>query len=183
MRVRLVVPGLRLEFVGDEALFDRTVAPLLDAAAGRRFAAGPTDAAADPAPAAAPGSPAGGDAEAPPESEAAAVESAAPAGFVPTSPQFSGYLKKVGARASDPDQQLVAFAFYLYNYEDTRDFDAETLLGCFEAVGLPTPEAIEERLGALCDRQRFLARLDGDGRFELTPKGVNYVKTRLLGAI
>lgn len=179
VRVRWIVGALRIEFTGDEALFERTVAPLLLAAC-RQPAEGGSPERESPAraPAAAPPEPAppGEEPDDPPAGEDAS-------GFVPRSPRFSRFLQQVGSRAANPEQQLVAFAFYLWNYEDRRQFDRETLLGCFEAVGLPAPEGLTDRIQVLCERKRFLARVGDNGLLQLTTKGVNYVKTRLLGAV
>lgn len=181
VRVRLVVGGLRLEFSGEEALFEHLVSPLVEAAYRRAAGLAPARGGSSPVSVGSPAhdeAPVGGSE---PEAEAAPPQKAEDEGYVPQSSQFSSFLRKVGARAANPEQQLVAFAFYLWNYEDRQRFDAEALQGCFRAVGLPAPDPLDSRLADLCDRKRFFARVGGDdGQLELTSKGVNYVKTRLL---
>ncbi len=174
VRVRLVIDGVRLEFRGDEALFERSVSALVEEAyrgkwGPRGDAAEPTD---PPAPAVA----------APAEDADPSPDRAEP-GFTPQSTKFSSFLRQVGERAATPAQQVTAFAFYLWNYEDRRQFGSEEIEGCFRAVGMQPPEPLGACLADLCERKRFLAPVEGNGQLELTPKGVNYVKTRLLSAL
>lgn len=157
VRVRVMLGDLHLAFEGTEAFYAEHIEPLVEAAV--------------PSPAAVV-----------PPVEAPAVEPAAPDGFVPASAQFSSFVQRVGPRAAKPDQQVMAFAFYLWNYERKESFGSEEVTGCFKALGLPVPEPLGDRLTTLCERKRFLEPQGAADAYALTPKGVNYVKNRLLAS-
>ena len=161
VHVQLELGHVSLEFQGSQAFFDRWIDPLVQAACGR-------DAA---------------EAEAEPRAEAP-TPVPAPEGYRPRSPHFASFLQQVGPRAGKPEQQAMAFAFFLWNYERKEACTADEVEGCFRAVGIEPPDDLDARLGALRDKQRFLSAAeagdDGEARFALTTKGRNYVKNRLL---
>jgi hypothetical protein len=180
VRVHVRLGSIRLEYEGDQSFYEKHVEALVAAAA----AAGPREAR-----------PAGGDGAAreavrPPAREArpggapapAASEGSprvAPASFVPQSGEFGRFLRRIGREATQPDQQVVGIAFYLWLYEKRERFGLDELEGCFRAVGLTLPEGIDGILVDLSDRKRFLEPA-GEGTWRLSRKGENYVKTRLL---
>ena len=195
VRVRLRMDELRLEFEGEQHFFDRWVAPLVEAAyvrrgeapveAGSRVHASVSDEsilndvhaqgsdtsdtsdASDQAPAPAP---------------APALEPAAPPeGYRPNSAHFARFVRQVGERAAKPDQQVMAFAFFLWNYEQVETWGVDEIRGCFGAVGLPVPDDLLDIIADLTTRRRFLESSDA-GVWKSTRKGVNYVKNRLLAS-
>jgi hypothetical protein len=101
-------------------------------------------------------------------------------GFQPQSAHFAQFIRQVGDRAAQPDQQIMAFGFFLWNYEKQEAFTPEHLVGCFRTLGLPVPEELDERLSVLVARKRFLQPARDEGSYRLSNKGVNYVKNRLL---
>lgn len=181
VRVRVVLGDLNLFFEGQEAFFTEHVQPLLEGAyraLGDEAELPPVESPPQDA------QPSSHGVEAPKNegaepAEAPEVEDPEP-GFEPASRQFSSFVQRVGSRAPKPDQQVMAFAFYLWNYERRASFQPDELVGCFRALALDVPEPMDERLQVLCSRKRFLRPHAQSGGFELTPKGVNYVKNRLL---
>lgn len=184
VHVRVAMRGVRLEFSGREAFFQQHVAALVAAVYGDQ--AGPTaangiatpEASADlnVAPASTEAAGRGSEAVAP---EAPAGPDT-PTGFVPSSGRFGKFLGQVGARAQNETQQIVAFAFYLWNSEERRHFSPAQIQGCFEAIGLDGPADLDACLDDLMEKKRFIQDVGIDGDYELTQKGINYVKTRLL---
>lgn len=101
--------------------------------------------------------------------------------FDPTgSPRFAPFLRQVGDRARRPDQQVMAFAFFLWNHERMPSFAPADLEACFKGIGIPAPGDLGGIVDDLVDRQRFLAPDEESGGLQLTPKGVNYAKNRLV---
>ena len=153
-----------LEFQGSQAFFDRWIEPLVAAACRTTDEPGAPEQPASPGP------------------EAAAAGDDAPPSFQPSSSHFASFLQQIGPRATTPEQQAMAFAYFLWNYERHEEFGPEELAGCFRAVGLDVPDDLDDRLVTLRDKQRFVGSAEDDpARFVLTTKGRNYVKNRLLG--
>jgi hypothetical protein len=163
VRVRLNVGRFRLEYGGSLPFFERVVDPLLErvAPSGR-----PAEAAAE----------SNGEAKPPPAPEV-------PKGYRPPSFEFGQFVQKLGAEAAEPDRQIVAFAFFLWNYEKKDVVNEDEIAGCFRAIGLQPPQRTTELYADLANRLRFLAPGDAAGTWSLTTKGANYVKTRLLGSV
>jgi hypothetical protein len=90
-------------------------------------------------------------------------------------------VRRLGPEAAEPDRQVAALAFYLWNYERRETFTLHDVEGCFAALGLPAPTDLPAIVADLVDRKRF-AEPAGEGAWRLTKKGENYVKTRLLSA-
>lgn len=180
VRVHVRLGEVRLDFTGEQSFYEKHVESLVAAAAnhGSNSAPAGTDAPkahADPAP------------KAPPAAAAASVPAALPApkpapAFVPQSGEFGRFLKRIEREATQPDQQVVGIAFYLWLYEKKETFGMAEIEGCFKAVGLPLPEGSEDIMADLTERKRFL-EIAGDGRWRLSRKGENYVKTRLLSGV
>jgi hypothetical protein len=178
VRVHVRLGAIRLDYEGDRTFYERHVERLVDAAAragkasvgappsgnGRSEAHAPAEAPAPVAAAAAPG---------------ATAERARAAGFVPQSGDFGRFLRRLGPEAGEPDRQVAAFAFYLWNYEKRETFRPEEVEGCFRAIGLPAPPDLSVLLEDLTERRRFLESAE-PGTWRLSRKGENYVKTRLL---
>lgn len=163
VRVRLNIGRFRLEYSGSLPFFERVVDPLVErvAPAGRlEEPRADTSLAAEP--------------EAAPE---------VPKGYRPPSFEFGQFVQKLGAEAAEPDRQIVAFAFFLWNYEKKDVVNEEEIAGCFRAIGLQPPQRTSELYSDLANRLRFLAPGQTEGTWSLTTKGANYVKTRLLGAV
>jgi hypothetical protein len=162
IRVRLAVGNVKLEFRGRLAFFESRIEPLVRAAYARgldvsRWAAGPG------------------------ERRAAATKPSLPV-FKPTAPaQFQRFATQVGGRASDADQRIMAFGFYLWNFERQNEFPEDQLEAFFRTVQEEPPADLPGRLADLRDRRRFLEPGEDARSWKLTPKGVNYVKNRLLG--
>lgn len=161
IRVRLNVAGFRLEYSGTLEFFERVVDPFL-----ARLA--PHSAAPEEVPAG------------PEVREPAAT---APQGYRPPSYEFGQFVQKLGSEAAAPDRQIVAFAFFLWNYEKKDVVSEEEVEGCFRAIGLPPPSDAPTHYADLAGRLRFLAPGPSPRTWSLTSKGANYVKTRLLGAV
>lgn len=114
---------------------------------------------------------------------AAGGSASAPSGpvFTPTSPQrFQQFADQVGASAASVEQRAMAFAFYLWNYERQDVFDADAIAAFFRTVHEDPPEDLDDLLAHLETARRWLEARP-DGGWQLTTKGVNYVKNRLLG--
>ncbi len=161
VRVRLQVGPVHLEFHGRRAFFEQWIEPLVHAAYHHRSME-----------------------QMPPTMTVVAqepVEEEGEASFQPSSPpQFNRFVGQVGARASDVDQRIMAFAFYLWNFERKDDFGLEQIAAFFRTVQDEPPGDLSERLEALADRKRFLEQRAEAEAWRLTSKGVNYVKNRLL---
>jgi len=140
-----------MEFVGRRAFFDRVIAPLL----------------------------------LPPPCEAAAPAAASvPRGpvWTPASPpHFVQFAAQVGARAATDEQRIMAFAFYLWNFEKKEACHLGEVEAFFRTVQLDPPADLPQCLADLAGAKRFLETL-GDDAWKLSPKGVNYVKNRLLAS-
>jgi hypothetical protein len=157
--IRLSVGGVRLEFRGSRAFFERLIEPLVNAAYARSGA---------------------------PEEQAAEAsrraEPEGPPAYRPASPlHFNQFVNQVGDRAADADQRIMAFAFYLWNFERKDEFGAAEISAFFRTVQDEPPEDLAVRLADLAERRRFMEAGGDDGAWRLTQKGVNYVKNRLLG--
>jgi hypothetical protein len=163
VRVRLNVGRFRLEYSGSLPFFERVVDPLVERVA----------------PAGQPAEAPAASAEEPPSVPAPEV----PKGYRPPSFEFGQFVQKLGAEAAEPDRQIVAFAFFLWNYEKKDVVTEEEIAGCFRAIGLQPPQKTTELYADLATRLRFLAPGSAPGTWSLTTKGANYVKTRLLGAV
>ena len=154
VHVRLAVEGIRLEFGGRRSFFEQHVASLVEAMYAR-VTAGETVERAEDGPV-----------------------------FVPSSPQqFRQFASQVGARAATVEQRIMAFAFFLWNYEKKNVFNAGDVLEFFGTVRENPPEDLDRRFENLADAKRFLIAGREAKTWRLTPKGVNYVKNRLLGAM
>lgn len=163
IRVRLDLGRFRLEYSGSLTFFERVVDPLVARVA-------PAAAAPAPAPAA-------------PEVPAPPPAAEAPLGYRPPSYEFGQFVQKLGPEAAEPDRQIVAFAFFLWNYAKKDVVTEDEVAGCFKAIGLQAPQRTQELYNDLATRLRFLVPAAAPGSWSLTTKGANYVKTRLLGAV
>ena len=189
VRVSIRLGGLSLSFAGSESFFHRHVEGLLQGALHQAAASRGLDVPC-------PGTPEGGADDAGSEREPAGdgaaggvLVDAVPKeertlppveGYQPQSGHFAQFVRQVGDRAAQADQQLMAFGFYLWNYEKLEEFDCEQLAGCYRTLGIPLPEDLAERLPVLVRRKRFLQPGRAEGTYCLSNKGVNYVKNRLL---
>ena len=179
IRIRVAVGDVEIEFRGRRRFFERRVEPLLrgcyrggsapahearpltDAAAGsQRATAGRAEEAARPA-------------SAPPPPEPV---------FHPSSPtHFQQFTGQVGDNADTVDRRIMAFAFYLWNYERQEAFEPADLEAFFRTVLEEPPQDLTDRLQGLAEQKRFLEPdASTPGAWRLTTKGVNYVKNRLL---
>jgi hypothetical protein len=187
VRVHLRLGSLRLDYEGEQSFYEKHVETLVASAAVntqrlRAKVPGATPALDAPPPAPPAAAPAPAHA-APPHAAADAPRASSrppPAGFVPQSGEFGRFVRKVQGQAQQPDQQVTAFAFYLWNYEQKQAFTAAEIEGCFKALGFPVPD-LPSILTDLTDRKRFLESASGSS-WRLSRKGENYVKTRLLAA-
>ncbi len=143
-----------MEFRGSRAFYERCIEPILcDASEGASGTSG----------------------------LAVAAPALDPPPYQPDSPvRFNRFVGQVGARAAEPDQRLMAFAFYLWNFERKDEFRGRDIAAFFRTVQDEPPEDLDERLNDLAERRRFLAAGTVPGTWRLTNKGVNYVKNRLL---
>jgi hypothetical protein len=186
VRVHIRLGTLRLAYEGSQAFYEAAVEPFVARAAhvppgggGRPGVGGRPGRSA--AVAAAPGVVHANPGTAAPPPRDPSPAAAAPDAFVPKSPEFGRFLRRLGPEAGEPDRQVVALAFYLWNYERRETFTPHEVRGCFAALGLPAPADLAAILADLTDRKRFVEGA-GDGAWRLTKKGENYVKTRLLSA-
>lgn len=166
IRLRLDLSGVGLEFQGSQAFYDRWVEPILAATCQR-----PVSEPAAPV-------------ETPPAASSS-VPDAEPdrAIFQPQSPtRFQQYVAQVGDRAATTEQQVMAFGFYLWNYEKRNVFGWDDLQGFFAMMRQDVPDDLEALIEDLNGRKRFLEAAD-ERQWKLTTKGVNYVKNRLLGSV
>ncbi|MCC7138435.1 MAG: hypothetical protein IT460_08435 [Planctomycetes bacterium] len=174
VRVHVRLGTLRLDYEGARAFYESKVEALVASAASRGTGGAPVveSAAAMSAAASAP---------APVDPPPAPPTPPPPSGFVPKTPEFGRYLRRLGPEAGEPDRQVVALGFYLWNYERREAFGRVEIEGCFKALGLPAPKDLDAVFADLTDRKRFLETV-GEGAYRLSKKGENYVKTRLLSA-
>jgi hypothetical protein len=163
VRIRLNLGRFRLEYSGSLAFFERVVDPLVTRVA-------PAAAHAEPDPSEAPAM------DRPEDGDGAA-------GYRPPSFEFGQFVQKLGAEAAEPDRQIVAFAFFLWNYAKKDVVTEDEIAGCFKAIGLQPPQRTAELYSDLANRLRFLTPAAAAGSWSLTTKGANYVKTRLLGSV
>ncbi len=185
IRVALKLQRFSLEYGGSLAFFERVIDPLLVNLApypGREpqaVATSPRTAQQRLAPeraAAAAGPRVAGE-------DAAAASVAVPRGYRPTSPEFGAFIQKLGPEAGEPDRQILAFAFYLWNYEKKDRVRETEIESCFRALGLEPPREAARLYADLFQRLRFLQPGEESGTWTLTTKGANYVRTRLLGTL
>jgi hypothetical protein len=170
VRVQVRIGSVRLTFEGDQSFYEAHVESLLAAAAGK-----PVPVPSAPrVPAVPPVTPPPSPSPVP-----AAVRTAERPAWTPSSGDFGRYIRRLGSEAGEPDRQVVAFAFYLWNYERRETFGRGEIAACFQALHLPTPEPLDPILEDLTERKRFLEHVGGDA-WRLSKKGENYVKTRLL---
>lgn len=211
IRTRLQLPGFRMEYQGARLFFTRVIEPLLDgvghasvlraeppAAAAAHAGDGPrtagsggpgtpaaspsAQAQAEAAWSAAPGrSAAVPEGAEPPRPQAAAPGSSA-RGYRPPSSEFGPFVHRLGPEAAESDRQILAFAFFLWNYEKRDVISEDEVEGCFRALGLMPPSNAPDLYESLSSRQRFLLPGPKPLTWVLTTKGANYVKTRLLGS-
>ena len=156
VRIRIAVGSTRLEYEGSRAFFDRAIAPLMDALAG--------------------GTAASADDEGAPLSPAPVVDAWTPA----SSQHFAQFASQVGDRAAAVDQRIMAFAFYLWNFEKQDVCTRAQIEAFFRTVHEEPPADLGERLEGLCRAKRFLEAVSPD-LWRMSTKGLNYVKNRLLG--
>lgn len=186
IRMRLHLGTFRLEYSGSLAFYQRVLEPLLGGPAARAplgrgpeslepMGPGPAK-VAEPTPAAvpAPVSPE------PPPSAPRGVVAVPDRGYRPPSAEFGPFVQRLGSEAAEPDRQVVAFAFFLWNYAKKDVIAEEEIAGCFRALGLPPPANLPDLAFGVAQRLRFLAPGPSTGTWTLTTKGANYVKTRLL---
>lgn len=182
IRVSVRLHGFDLHYEGSLAFFERVVDPFLAQVAPypKRGSAAREGAPREGVePGAAQVAPTGSGAEV----EGLAAATAPPPGYRPTSPEFRAFLQRLGPEAGEPDRQVLAMAFYLWNYEKKDHVREDEVEGCFRAVGLAPPEGLETICSDLAQRLRFLLPGPEPRSWTLTQKGANYVKTRLLGAM
>ncbi len=150
VRLRIVTGTTRMAFEGRRAFFDRVIAPLLPAP--------PTAVEASPS---------------------RRAEARGPAWTPASPPHFVQFAAQVGARAATPDQRIMAFAFYLWNFEKREECTRSDVESFFRTVQQEPPADLTDRLADLAGVKRFLESTRPDA-WRLSPKGVNYVKNRLL---
>ena len=163
VRIRVSAGNVRLEYEGSQRFFDRLIAPLVAAAYRKAGMVG--------------GEESGQDVTGP-------VHAEVPRGpiFQPSSPQhFRQFAGQVGARAATVDQRIMAFGFYLWNFERQDEIGGGDIRSFFHTVHEDPPQDLDERLTALSEQKRFLEVGTTANSWRLTTKGVNYVKNRLLG--
>jgi hypothetical protein len=168
VRIRLAIGAVRLEYSGTRSFFERLVEPLVEAAYQKSAEGGIASS------------------EAPAESAGPDPVDTVPAGpiFHPGSPaQFNQYAGQVGKNAATVEQRIMAFAFYLWNYERQEEFSAVDIEAFFGTVLEEPPEDLPGRIRDLIEGKRFLEPGAAEETWRLTSKGVNYVKNRLLGTI
>jgi hypothetical protein len=172
IRMCVQLGKFRLEYEGTRAFFERAVEPLLGGVPRTSVAAAATPATEDA------GATASGNVEFSPPPVAAA-----PVGYRPPSYEFGQFVQKLGPEAGEPDRQIVAFVFFLWNYVKKDTVREDEVEGCFRAIGLKPPPDAAAHYADLAQRLRFLQSGAEAGTWSLTQKGANYVKTRLLGAL
>lgn len=184
---------LRVAFEGDRAFYERLVEPLVAGAYRKaaRIAPGGADsqAAAGVRPAAVRvGSVAAARHTPPPSAQApAAAPSSSQASeasdrWRPASPShFQQFVAQVGDRASSPDKRVMAFAFYLWNYEKRETFETGEVERFFRTVLDEPTDGLVELLQELATARGFLEAKGPTGPWALRKKGVGFVKARLLG--
>src|SRR5438045_3244 len=159
VRVRVRLGTLRLEYEGERAFYESHVEKMVEAAARRDLTAtnGAAPVRATPPPAAPVAAPAASAPAASPEAHGGtspgggSPAGGSPAGngtssrFAPSS-EFGKFIRKLGPEAAEPDRQVVALAFYLWNYEKRDTFGLDEIEGCFRALSLPAPARVDEIL-------------------------------------
>ena len=171
---------LRLDYRGTREFYERNVESLIASASRRGATPG-----VGSRPLAAGATAGGGSVAADPAPEVTDVEAgsprapAVPEAYEPSSPEFGRYVRRLGPDADAPDRHIVAFAFYLWNYERRETFGMNEIEGCLHLIGRTLPEDAAAIFADLTDNRRFLEAA-GPRLWRLTKKGENYVKTRLL---
>lgn len=187
IHLRLQLGGVAIQFSGQNAFFRQHIEPLIAAQARQspHLEGGARDASEGASPDVPATATASRVADFPPLRAPTLAErvAPAPATFQPSSPQnFNQYVRQVGDRARTSDQRLMAFAFYLWNYEKQEEFGRSDVEGFFRTLHDEGLEQTGELLGDLWERRRFLEPGRSEGQWRLTAKGLNYVKNRLLSA-
>jgi hypothetical protein len=190
------VGDLRVAFEGGRGFYERWVEPLVEGAYRRASATAPEGAATAPGATQGPTgpSPAGTDLGArgathgtPAASSAATGPAPAPSAppadtWRPASPgHFQQFVAQVGDRASSPDKRVMAFAFYLWNYEKRESFATSEVERFFRTVLDEPTEGLADLLEDLSATRGFLEAEGPAGPWALRKKGVGFVKARLLG--
>ena len=196
VRVHVRLGTLRLDYHGAQAFYEAHVESLVAAAASRGVRAGtashrpgryvnshahgsPSERGADGAPAAPEAVDDASDASreaSGPTSSASAPAAEAPTGYKPASPEFGRYLRRLGTEADAPDRHVLAFAFYLWNYERLETFGLPEIAGCLKAIGRDLPEDVDALMDDLAEKRRLLESA-GPGLGRLAKKGEDRPKS------
>ena len=186
---------LRLDYRGTREFYEKNVESLVASAARHDLDLGPVDAGVA-ASASAPAMPnstsaetrdgvgAVGETDGGGDDGATALEGAvappdSPKAYEPSSPEFGKYVRRLGPDADSADRHVVAFAFYLWNYERRATFGMNEIEGCLHSIGRTLPDDAAAIFADLTDNKRFL-EVAGHHVWRLSKKGENYVKSRLL---
>ena len=160
VRVRLQTARVELLYEGDETVFERQIEPILRCLAKGRPRSEP---AATKAPA-------------PIEPDVAPVKAE---GYRPSAGSFGTFQRQLDPEQNGPESRIVAYAFYLWNYEKKDTFTADEVTGCFRAGGEDAPHGLVDAYTVLEDR-RILHPAAKEGTWRLTSKGRNHVRKLLV---
>ena len=178
--VHVRIGTLRLDYRGEREFYERNVESLVAAASrrdgSRRDASQAPDPVSTPPPVESNGAIEAPVAEPVPEARAPVETRKA---YEPSSPEFGRYVRRLGPDADAADRHVVAFAFYLRNYERRETFGMNEIEGCLHAIGRTLPDDGPAIFTDLTENKRFLEAA-GEHLWRLSKKGENYVKTRLL---
>ncbi|MFM8386372.1 MAG: hypothetical protein ACKOCB_06070 [Planctomycetia bacterium] len=169
IRVSVRIGAFDLHYEGSQAFFERVVDPLIARVVPYPPAVSPQASLATQGSLASSVGPTRA-------AEAPAAEPSGPG----SSPEFRAFVKRLGPEAAAPDRQVLAVAFYLWQYEKRDEVSVEDIAACFRSIGLPPPESVRDLLEDLSERLRFMAPGPHEGAWTISTKGVNYVKTRLM---
>jgi hypothetical protein len=161
VRVHIRLGGLRLDYHGARSFYERHVESFVASAA--RLGVVRPEAVA----------PAGA-----PEPAARSPISTPRRVYEPRSAEFGRYVRRLGPDTDAPDRQVLAFAFYLWNYEKQEVFGLDEIEGCLHAIGRTLPDDAPAVLASLVEA-RLLEATD-ERQWKLSKRGESFVKTRLL---
>ncbi|MCA9316437.1 MAG: hypothetical protein KDB73_13200 [Planctomycetes bacterium] len=174
----------RIAFQGRRGFYEQWIEPLVESVITRAENEGSVEVAGEAGEAPAAATPAPAAVEVAPSHQAPRPAAPAVDMWKPEAPaQFHQFVAQVGDRAATTDKKVMAFAFYLWNYEKREQFETAEVQRFFRTVldesGDDVPQVLEE----LTHHRGFLDTLGTDGPWSLRKKGVGFVKARLLGQL
>ncbi len=98
------------------------------------------------------------------------------------SPSLEEFYRRARSREGRGALQetILIFAYFLREFRSKDEFTIENLNACFSLVGVTPPRSLANTLGIMKRNQKFFDSGSRRGTYQLTEKGIAYVR-RLIG--